>query len=167
MRRASLAQSVDCSVSAIQAKAPAGTTITGATVVPAEGQRPQYCRVDGHAASPGNEVNFRLGLPDGWNGKFLFQGVGGLGGTIANLDSSLARGYAAASTDTGHLASDPDLGGQPRERDRLRLSRHARHCGGEQGDRVGVLRQARAIRLLQRLLERRPAGDDGSAALSG
>jgi feruloyl esterase len=103
-----LAQSVDCSVAVIQAKAPAGTTITGATVVPAEGQRPQYCRVDGHAASPGNEVNFRLGLPDGWNGKFLFQGVGGLGGTIANLDSSLARGYAAASTDTGHLASDPN-----------------------------------------------------------
>ena len=99
---------VECSVSAVQAKAPSGTTITGAAVVPAEGKRPQYCRVDGHTASPGNEVNFRLGLPDGWNGKFLFQGVGGLGGTIANLDSSLTRGYAAASTDTGHLASDPN-----------------------------------------------------------
>ena len=104
------AQSVDCSVAAIQAKSPSGTTITGATIVPADGTRPQYCRVDGHAASPGNEVNFRLGLPDGWNGKFLFQGVGGLGGTIANLDSSLARGYASASTDTGHIASDPNWG---------------------------------------------------------
>lgn len=97
----------ECSVPAIQAKAPAGTTITTAAVIPPAGTRPQYCRVDGHTASPGNEVNFRLGLPDGWNGKFLFQGVGGLGGTIANLDSSLARGYAAASTDTGHVASDP------------------------------------------------------------
>lgn len=103
-------QSVDCSVAALQAKAPRGTTITAAAIVPAEGGRPQYCRVEGHAASPGNEVNFRLALPDGWNGKFLFQGVGGLGGTIANLDSSLARGYAAASTDTGHLASDPTWG---------------------------------------------------------
>jgi len=104
------AQSIECSVATVQAKAPKGTTITGAVVVPAEGKRPQYCRVDGHVASPGNEVNFRLGLPDGWNGKFLFQGVGGLGGTIANLDSSLARGYASASTDTGHLASDLNWG---------------------------------------------------------
>ena len=105
-----VAQSIECSVATVQAKAPKGTTITGAVVVPAEGKRPQYCRVDGHVASPGNEVNFRLGLPDGWNGKFLFQGVGGLGGTIANLDASLVRGYASASTDTGHLASDPNWG---------------------------------------------------------
>jgi len=105
-----VAQSVECSVPAIQAKAPPGTTITAVAVVPAESKRPQYCRVDGHTASPGNEVNFRLGLPDGWNGKFLFQGVGGLGGTIANLDSSLARGYAAASTDTGHVSTDPNWG---------------------------------------------------------
>lgn len=105
------AQSVDCSVAAVQAKAPAGTTITAAAIVPAAGTRPQYCRVDGHVAVPGNEVNFRLGLPDGWNGKFLFQGVGGLGGTIANLDSSLTRGYAAASTDTGHVSSDTTWGG--------------------------------------------------------
>lgn len=55
-------------------------------------------------------MHFRLGLPDGWNGKFLFQGVGGLGGTIANLDASPARGYASASTDTGHLANDPNWG---------------------------------------------------------
>jgi len=102
------AQSVDCSVAAIQAKAPAGTTITAAAIVAEAGARPRYCRVDGHVTSVDNEVNFRLGLPDGWNGKLLFQGVGGLGGTIANLDSSLARGYAAASTDTGHVAGDPD-----------------------------------------------------------
>jgi len=105
-----VAQSIECSVAAVQVKAPKGTTIIGAVVVPGEGKRPQYCRVDGHVAVPGNEVNFRLGLPDGWNGKFLFQGVGGLGGTIANLDASLARGYASASTDTGHLASDPNWG---------------------------------------------------------
>jgi len=104
------AQAVECSVPAVQAKAPGGTTITGAVVVAAEGTRPRYCRVDGHVTSVGNEVNFRLGLPDGWNGKFLFQGVGGLGGTIANLDASLARGYAAASTDTGHVASDATWG---------------------------------------------------------
>jgi feruloyl esterase len=60
---------------------------------------------------PGNEVNFRLGLPTtGWNGKFYFSGVGGLGGRIGSLDKGLARGYASASTDTGHSADDPTWG---------------------------------------------------------
>ena len=94
------AQSTACTVAALQAKAPKGTTITGAEKVAAAGSVPAHCRVDGHATSSGNEVNFRLALPEGWNGKFLFLGVGGLGGTIANLSSGLMRGYASASTDT-------------------------------------------------------------------
>ena len=53
-------------------------------------------------------MNFRVALPDGWNGKFLFLGVGGLAGSIANLDPGLARGYATASTDTGHQVSEPN-----------------------------------------------------------
>src|SRR5947209_3479825 len=97
----------DCTVPAVQAKAPKGTTITGAVVVEATAAVPRYCKVDGHVSVPGNEVNFRLGLPESWNGKYYFVGVGGLGGTIGNLDAGLTRGYAAASTDTGHQASDP------------------------------------------------------------
>ncbi len=104
------AQSVECAVPAVQSKAPAGTTITGAQIVEATDKAPRYYRVDGHVASPGNQVNFRLGLPGNWNGKFYFQGVGGLGGSIGNLDSGLARGYAAASTDTGHVSSDRSWG---------------------------------------------------------
>lgn len=100
----------DCAVPALQAKAPAGTTITGAKVVEATGKLPRYCQVDGHAATPGNEVNFRLGLPERWNGKYYFVGVGGLGGTIGSLNKGLERGYASASTDTGHLASDQTWG---------------------------------------------------------
>jgi Tannase and feruloyl esterase len=100
----------DCNVAALQAKAPKGTTITEAAVVEAAGNLPQYCRVDGHVASPGNEVNFRLGLPSAWNGKYYFVGVGGLGGSIGNLDAGLRRGYASASTDTGHVSSDPNWG---------------------------------------------------------
>jgi feruloyl esterase len=95
-----------CDVASVQAKAPAGTTITAAKTVPASGNQPPYCQVDGHVATPGNEVNFRLGLPDAWNGKYYFQGVGGLGGTIGSLETGLSRGYASASTDTGHSASD-------------------------------------------------------------
>jgi feruloyl esterase len=101
------ADTLPCEVAAVQAKAPVGTTITKVAIVEASGARPRHCLVDGHAASPGNTVNFRVALPDAWNGKFLFLGVGGLGGNIANLDPGLARGYATASTDTGHQASEP------------------------------------------------------------
>ena len=101
---------VVCEVGALQQAAPAGTTITAAALVAAAAGQPAHCRVDGHAASPGNTVNFRLGLPADWNGKFYFEGVGGLGGAIGALTKGLARGYASASTDTGHLASDPAWG---------------------------------------------------------
>lgn len=99
-----------CEVAALQRIAPAGTIITAAALVPASATEPAHCKVDGHAASPGNTVNFRLGLPSDWNGKFYFEGVGGLGGAIGSLTKGLARGYASASTDTGHVASDPDWG---------------------------------------------------------
>jgi len=104
------AQQVDCSVAAIQSKAPKDTTITAAQAVAATDKSPAYCRVDGHVAVPGNEVNFRVGFPENWNGKFYFSGVGGLGGRIGALDKGLARGYASASTDTGHDANDPNWG---------------------------------------------------------
>src|SRR6476660_7786547 len=70
----------ECSVAAVQAKAPKGTTITSASIVEAAGAVPRYCKVDGHVSVPDNEVNFRLGLPESWNGKYYFVGVGGLGG---------------------------------------------------------------------------------------
>ena len=95
-----------CTIGTLQQKAPAGTTITAAAMVEAVDRIPAHCRVDGHADSPGNSVNFRLGLPLQWNGKFYFQGVGGLGGTIGSLNTGLGRGYASASTDTGHVAND-------------------------------------------------------------
>ncbi|MGC4084876.1 MAG: tannase/feruloyl esterase family alpha/beta hydrolase [Vicinamibacterales bacterium] len=95
-----------CTIQGVQDTAPSGTTITGAKVVEASGKVPRYCQVDGHAASPGNEVNFRLGLPERWNGKYYFVGVGGLGGNIGSLTKGLERGYASASTDTGHVSTD-------------------------------------------------------------
>jgi feruloyl esterase len=96
----------DCTVASLQAKAPKGATITSATVIEAAGRLPKYCQVEGHAASPGNDVNFRLGLPERWNSKYYFVGVGGLGGNIGSLNKGLERGYATASTDTGHSAAD-------------------------------------------------------------
>jgi feruloyl esterase len=99
-----------CEVAALQRLAPAGPTITAATAVAAPADEPAHCKVDGHAASPGTTVNFRLALPSDWNGKFYFEGVGGLGGAIGSYTKGLTRGYASASTDTGHAANDPDWG---------------------------------------------------------
>ncbi|HKQ81038.1 MAG TPA: tannase/feruloyl esterase family alpha/beta hydrolase [Steroidobacteraceae bacterium] len=60
-----------------------------------------HCSVAGHIERDGR-IGFTLGLPDRWNRKFLFVGVGGFAGKAAPLDVGLARGYATASTDTGH-----------------------------------------------------------------
>jgi len=100
--RMAASSAIDCSVASLQQKAPQGTTITAAAVIPAEKTTPEYCRVDGHVATPGNTVNFRLGLPASWNGKFYFAGVGGFAGAIGTLTPGLDKGYASASTDTGH-----------------------------------------------------------------
>src|SRR5215212_3246793 len=102
LAQGSVSALADCTVPALQAKAPEGTTITAAKLIDAAGKLPKYCQVDGHTATTGNEVNFRIGLPERWNGKYYFVGVGGLGGSIGSLNKGLERGYATASTDTGH-----------------------------------------------------------------
>ena len=99
---------VACSVAAAQAKAPSGTTITEAKVIDATGGQPRYCQVDGRVAVPGNEVNFRVGLPENWNGKYEAIGGGGWGGEIrvTGMAAALAEGYATSATDTGHKGGD-------------------------------------------------------------
>jgi feruloyl esterase len=99
-----------CSAAALQARAAADTTIIGAVWVEASATGPRHCLVDGHVQTPGNTVRFRVGFPAAWNGKFYFQGVGGLAGSIGSLTTGLGRGYASASTDTGHDAADPTWG---------------------------------------------------------
>ena len=82
------------------------TTITSATVVPAGGGLPEYCRVRGHVDT---EINFELRLPTTtWNGKFYHAGGGGFVGTIPLAPGPLARGYATIGTDTGHTGSAID-----------------------------------------------------------
>src|SRR5579862_4293847 len=77
---------------------------------------PPYCRAEG-AIDPRTgfdnkpyAIGFAIALPDNWNGRFLFQGGGGLNGSItpplggqaAGDSPALARGFAVVSTDTGH-----------------------------------------------------------------
>ncbi len=63
------------------------------------------CRVQGVIEK---EIGFEMLLPAAWNGRFLAAGVGGQAGQPNRIEiaRAAARGYAAASTDAGHLASD-------------------------------------------------------------
>lgn len=65
------------------------------------------CRIRGVMEK---EIGFELWLPapERWNGKFMGVGVGGEAGVLNFRDMSraLGRGYATASTDTGHSADD-------------------------------------------------------------
>ena len=77
---------------------------------------PSYCRADGvidpRTGADGKPyaIGFAIALPDNWNGRFLFQGGGGLNGSVgmplgaqaAADNPALARGFAVVSTDTGH-----------------------------------------------------------------
>jgi feruloyl esterase len=122
--------SAECSVAALQSKAPAGATITSATATAATNEAPDHCLVNGTVATPGNTVNFRVGFPAKWNGKFLFQGVGGFAGSLGSLREGLNRGYATGTTDTGHQgASGTDakwaLNDRPKEIDYGHRGTHA------------------------------------------
>jgi feruloyl esterase len=130
------AAAVECTLASLQARAPSGTTITGAEQVDAAAGVPSYCRVEGAVETPGNRVNFRLGLPAGWSGNFHFQGVGGYAGSIGPLDAGLRRGYASASTDTGHQGSATDaewaLNNRPKEIDFAHRGAHVTTVAGKQ-----------------------------------
>ena len=63
--------------------------ISKAAPVAASEKLPAYCRVDGvidaRTGVDGKSygIGFALALPDAWNGRFLFQGGGGLNGNVA------------------------------------------------------------------------------------
>lgn len=103
------------------------TTIVEATSVPAGPFKlsdtvtipnlPSFCRVKGASKpSADSHIQFEVWLPDpaAWNRKFLSTGEGGFAGQLnyqrqgldSTMDQHLGRGYATASTDTGHLASE-------------------------------------------------------------
>ncbi len=74
------------------------------------GNLPAFCRI---AATTKPAIRFEVWLPlYHWNGKFQGVGNGGTAGSINYHSMALAlrRGYAAASTDTGHVNSPPGNG---------------------------------------------------------
>jgi feruloyl esterase len=100
----------------------ANTTITSAQTVGAAGfapasgsaapfkEVPAFCRVTGVIRpTADSDIKFEVWMPkSGWNGKFQGIGNGGFAGLISQpaLAAAVSRGYAAASTDTGHSTTD-------------------------------------------------------------
>jgi tannase/feruloyl esterase len=92
---------------------------TGRGAPPPAVKLPAYCRVDGvldrRVGADGKNygIGFAIALPGEWNGRFLFQGGGGLNGSVqmplgaaaAGGTPALARGFAVVSTDTGHTGA--------------------------------------------------------------
>ena len=123
------------------------TTITSATLVTSGTititptttltNLPAFCRVQGVSKpSADSNIAFEVWLPQpsDWNTKFLSSGEGGFAGTLnytrngldGGLDELVRRGYATASTDTGHVASDTwwAIGHPERAADYLYRSKH-------------------------------------------
>ena len=83
------------------------TNLLSATVVPAAGDVPEYCRVLGYVRPA---INFEIRLPtSSWNGKFYMAGCGGACGKLSSasdfsldIKRALRRQYAVSMTDGGH-----------------------------------------------------------------
>jgi feruloyl esterase len=119
---ASVQAAPDCA--ALKALTLPNTKIDTAAIVPAAGYVPDkpfefpmepfppfkalaaFCRVVGHVQpAADSNIAFELWLPlENWNGKFVAVGNGGYSGQIwyPFMPGPLSKGYAVASTDTGH-----------------------------------------------------------------
>lgn len=94
-------------------QAPGGRGAPAGPVLPAR------CRLDGiidRRIGPDGKtygIRFAVALPENWRGQYLQQGGGGLNGTVveptgaqaAGDRPALARGFAVATSDTGHQSS--------------------------------------------------------------
>jgi feruloyl esterase len=78
--------------------------VIGARTIPAEGDVPAHCRVDG-TIDPA--ITFQVNLPAAWNGRYYMVGNGGPAGQHPDTQAAaraqaLARGFVMGATDTGH-----------------------------------------------------------------
>ena len=82
--------------------------IQSAALVSAKGNLPEHCDIRG---SIWPEAGFAIKLPTVWNDRFEMVGNGGTAGTLSMgaVDGAVWKGFAAASTDTGHDAAKEPL----------------------------------------------------------
>jgi feruloyl esterase len=107
----------DCSVEVINGLSIAHLKVASATLVPAAPPKQEYCDVKGSVATDGegagsNSAGFDLWLPANWNGKYMFSGTRGTGGSTtsaanpSDLEQFLVKGYAAVVSDQGHARNE-------------------------------------------------------------
>lgn len=110
----------------------AGSPIASFPGAPSAGPSalPAFCKVRGvireRTGSDGKQygIRFEVRLPANWNGKFLFQGGGGLDGSLGaaigaagrGIPSALERGYAVAADDGGHEGGGAAFGHEQQAR---------------------------------------------------
>jgi hypothetical protein len=80
-------------------------------LVPATDTTPAHCRVRG-VINRAIRVEVTMPVTD-WNGRMMFSTVGGGAGMLGDTSSLLARGFAMATTDTGHEIEDLNYLRQP------------------------------------------------------
>ena len=82
-------------------------------------QAPAHCRVDGvsgaHRGPDGKPygIHFAVAMPPNWNGRLLYQGGGGLNGSVqaplgataSGETPALSRGFAVVTSDSGHAGA--------------------------------------------------------------
>jgi feruloyl esterase len=112
-----LCLAVDCNTDGLNGLNIAHLRAVSATSVPAVPPKQAYCDVkgsvstEGEGAGPGS-AGFEIMLPEHWNGKYMFSGVRGQGGTLASaasptdLEQFMIKGYASVTSDQGHVSSD-------------------------------------------------------------
>jgi len=93
---------------------------------------PEHCRVTGQMnkrkGSDGRDyaIGFEMRLPQNWNGRFYYQGNGGLDGSVqpalgalggGPITGALMQGFAVISSDAGHTGPQtPFFGMEPQAR---------------------------------------------------
>lgn len=98
-------------------------SIVTAELIPAQRDVPEHCRVSGQILP---EIHFELDFPIVWNQRLYMFGNGGFAGEqldaparIATRAAALKRGFAVASTNTGHDAALEPLATFATHRQRL------------------------------------------------
>jgi Tannase and feruloyl esterase len=114
-----------CATAVLAAAVNAPLTVKSADLVAEGPKAPEHCRVLASLPTVGNEVEFVVGLPTDWNGKFMWNAQGGFAGLPMDLitqasrhyetDVSMKAGYAVGVTDTGHKGRKDFPGGPARD----------------------------------------------------
>lgn len=116
----------------VQTLLASGTTQATGALKMAGRDVPEHCLVKGtmHArkGTDGRDyaIGFEMRLPKAWNGRFYYQGNGGLDGSVRTAEGALGggpvtgalmQGFAVISSDAGHTgAQTPYFGAEPQSR---------------------------------------------------